>query len=384
MKVRRSAVNKRSMNTPKPTKRSSLDGLLGRIKVNRKAMSVERLQWWFVIILTKLFGRKVHIEGGEGLSLRLFPVIWRKKLYLLGSEHEYLQIDYTSPYTLRVTKAPVVSVGAGEPIHQKQAPAKSSSVHVVLSHLPSQGTDPILGYLQQLGGADEIVLAYGGTAKNFESILFPRKVFISDDKLRGIGYRQSYFGLMRDVRDYLNAAAIDAEWIFISDYDLLPLKGGYLDGLISIMKQHGAGFGGKLIRDVSSSNSFFLTNAIRDGVLERMPALNGPERKPIYHCLGACLLFHRSCFDAVLELADDLDEMFFEVAIPTAANLKGFRVISFDKHCDSLQHVRFRPVYTCSDAVQLAANGVDFVHPIKEIPEFLATRSMLDNPVLAT
>ena len=69
-------------------------------------MPVERVRWWFVIILTKLFGRTVNIEGSEGLSLRLFLVVWRQKLYLLGSEHEILQIDYTSQHTLRLTKAP--------------------------------------------------------------------------------------------------------------------------------------------------------------------------------------------------------------------------------------------------------------------------------------
>jgi len=233
------------MNLPKQKLRPALDALLGWIEVNRKPMSVERLQWWFVIILTKLFGRKVNIEGSEGLSLRLFPVVWRQKLYLLGSEHEFLQIDYTSPYTLRLTKAPVVSVGAGEPVRQEKAPSSILSVHVVLSHLPPQKTDPILNYLQQLGSACEMVLAYGGTIKNFEGILFPRKVFISNEKLRGVGYRQSYFGLMNNVHVYLKDAAIDVEWIFISDYDLIPLKKDYLNRLISIMKQHGAGFWGK-------------------------------------------------------------------------------------------------------------------------------------------
>jgi hypothetical protein len=256
-------------------------------------------------------------------------------------------------------------------------------VHIVRCHQPSKETDPVLNYHKQLGGAGEIVLAYGGTAKNFEDIRFPKKIFVPDPSLRGVGWRGSLFGLMNNVRDYLNDAAIDAEWIFISEYDLVPLKEDYLDRLISIMKQHGAGLGGKLIRDVSFSNSFFLTNAIEDGILKRVPALNGPERTPIYHCLAACLLFHRSCFEAVLELKDDLNDMYMELAIPTAANLKGFRVISFDEHSDCLEHVRFRPVYSCSEAVQLAAKGAVFIHPIKEISEFLAARSMTANPVLA-
>jgi len=365
-----------------PKKRPRLDALLARVKVNRKPMSMERLQWWFVIILTRIFGQKVRIEGGDGQSLRLFPVIWRQKLYLLGSEHADLQLDYTSPYTLRLTKAPSVPVGRGEPVRPRPTPTGISSVHVILGHLPTERTDPILNYLKQLGSADEVVLAYGGTLKNFEGILFPRKFFVPDAKLRGVGYRQSYFGLMNALRDYLKNADLDPEWIFFSDYDLLPLKPNYLDGLISTMKLHGAGFGGKLIRDLSSSNSLFVTNALRDGILERVPAFQGPERRPIYHCLGACLLFHRSCFDAVLELGDDLDDMYFELAIPTAANLKGFRVIGFDSHSKVLEHVRFRPLYTCADALRLAADGAVFIHPIKETSEFLEAKSTSGQSVL--
>ena len=268
----------------------------------------------------------------------------------------------------------MVAVGPGAPVRER-ASSKTSPVHVVLSHLPSQKTDPILNYLQQLEDDCELILAHGGTRENFENICFPKKIFVSDPKLRGLGYYQSYFGIMTDVRNYLKNAAIDPEWIFISDYDLLPLKKNYLQGLISIMKKHEAGFGGKFIRDVSLSNSFFLTNAIRDGIMERTTAFDRPERKPVYHCLGAFLIFHRTCFDAILELEDNLRDMYFELAIPTAANLKGFRVISFDEHSPCLQHVRYRPVYSHVEALQLAADGADFIHPIKEISEFLAARS---------
>ena len=137
------------MPTQKPRILSVVDLLLARIKINGKALSLPRLQWWLVIVLTRLFGSSVQIEGGERKSLRLLPIVWRKKLYLLGSEHEALQIDYTSPYTLRVKVAPFWTLSEGVAIRPG---ARTSRVHVVLSHLPPEKTDIILNHLATLAG----------------------------------------------------------------------------------------------------------------------------------------------------------------------------------------------------------------------------------------
>lgn len=358
------------MTNQKPRVLAAVDLLLARIKVNGKSLSMLRLQWWLVIVLTRLFGSSVQIEGGERKSLRLLPIVWRKKLYLLGSEHEALQIDYTSPYTLRVKVAPFWALSEGVAI---QPGARTSRVHVVLSHLPPEKTDIILNHLATLAGNSyALILAYGGTAKNFDAISYARKIFIADNKLRGLGYRQSYFCLMDAVATYLKKEGIDPEWVFISDYDLLPLRNDYLADLIALMEKCGAGFGAKLIQDVSLSNKFFLTNAINDGIMDRMPMLNGSGKQPVSHCLGCAMLFHRDCFDAVRQMKSDFEDMYFEIALPTAAGLKGFRLLSIDKHTNAFQHVRYRPIYSYADVLHLARDGAAFIHPIKDIAEFIA------------
>jgi len=357
------------MPNQKPRILSVVDLLLARIKINGKALSLPRLQWWLVIVLTRLFGSSVQIEGGESKSLRLLPIIWRKKLYLLGSEHETLQIDYTSPYTLRVKVAPIWALSAGAAIRPG---ARTSRVHVVLSHLPPEKTDIILNHLATLAGNSyELILAYGGTAKNFDAIRYARKIFIADNKLRGVGYQQSYFRLMDAVAAYLIKEGVDPEWVFISDYDLLPLRNDYLADLITVMEKYGAGFGAKLIQDVSLSNKFFLTNAINDGTIDRMPMLNGSGKQPVSHCLGCAMLFHRDCFDAVRQMESVLEDIYFEIALPTAAGLKGFRLLSIDKHTNAFQHVRYRPIYSYADALHLTREGAAFIHPIKDIAEFI-------------
>jgi hypothetical protein len=125
----------------------ALDLFLARIKVHGKGLSMLRLQWWLVIALTRLFGSSVQIEGGERKSLRLLPIVWRKKLYLLGGEHETLQIDYTSPYTLRVQVAPFWASGEAVAI---QLGASLSRLRVVLSNLRPDKTVFIFHHLAML------------------------------------------------------------------------------------------------------------------------------------------------------------------------------------------------------------------------------------------
>ena len=100
------------------------DDLLGKIKVNRKPMSLHRLTWWIVIILARLFGRKVHVEGGK--SLRIFPIVWKGKIHLCGVEHQIVVPDFVSPYTLRLKRVPHPAVTEGRPANI--VPSENNSI----------------------------------------------------------------------------------------------------------------------------------------------------------------------------------------------------------------------------------------------------------------
>jgi hypothetical protein len=349
------------------------DRWLIKIQVNQKKLSVDRLQWWLIIVLTKLFGRRVEIAESGGKTLRIFPLLWGGKVHLLGSEHDFLQIDYTSQYTLRLKTAPTADPGLGTPI-TLQPSRQDSCVHIILCHLSPKETDAILQNAASLGENYKVLLAYGGPEANFAKINFSNKVFIPDPSLRGQSNRIAYYDLITRARDWMKSNNLDPEWIFISDYDLIPLKKNYLNELVALMKTHGAGFGGKVVRDISLSNNSFLIDSMRDGTLDRMPLINGSGRKPVYHCLGAALFFHRSCFDTVLDFRDELNAMFFEVTLPTVAGIKGFRLLSFDDHSKVFEKVHYRPVFSCNEALEVANQGYALIHPLKDFAKFQAMR----------
>src|SRR5580658_11023870 len=106
-------------------------------------MSTIRLQWWLVIGLTKLFGRKVEVENSNGRKIRVFPIVWGQKIHLLGIEKERVIIDFVSEYTLRVKRMPDLSLTRGTPIPSLQE-RPFSVVHAMLSHVVPRQTDQII------------------------------------------------------------------------------------------------------------------------------------------------------------------------------------------------------------------------------------------------
>ena len=245
-----------------------VDSFLSKLKFRGRPLSVERLTWWAVVILTRLFGREVDL--GNGVKQRVFPIVWRGNVHLCGIQHHTVEALFTSEYTLRLRTIAMLPVTAGEVV----PPAGTGSVvHLVLGHLAPGPMDRILDYMQELAGSVQVVLAYGGQRENFDQIRFPRKVFIADPRLRGPTQRITFFNLMTDARDYLAQVGLDPEWIFIGDYDLLPTGANYLKGLLDLAREHGAGFVGKEFTDVAGTNKLWLTQAVNAGVFEKNPAL---------------------------------------------------------------------------------------------------------------
>ncbi len=144
--------------------------------------------------------------------------------------------------------------------------------------------------------------------------------------------------------------------------------------MMALMKSTGAGLAGKVIRDISLSNNPFLIDSHRDGTMAKMPQINRPGGNPVCHCLGAALFFHRSCFDAITDYRRELGTMFFEVALPTVAALKNFRLLSFDQCSDLFQYIRYRPIYSPADALEAARKGASMIHPLKDFGAFAALR----------
>jgi hypothetical protein len=315
----------------------------------------------------KLVPFTVDVEGPDGGSMRLLPTIWKGRIHLFGAEHKHwLRVDFSTPNRLRFTPVSAVKLTPGRAI--TPANEKAAAVHIVLCHLAPRQTERLLNHANQLGQGYTIVLAYGGRKDDFEKIDWPHKIFLDDPTLRGPWWLTSYYQIVTCARHYMKSQSISADWIFLGDYDLLPLRPRYLDAMFKVMAENGAGLAAKEFRDVSLSNCPYLLRHLQDGSIG--PEFNGPNKAPVYHALGCAFAFHRECFDKLFLSPHGLSKSYFELGMATEASAQGFRLLSLDAHGDFMTQVRYRPVFSAEEAI--AASGrMSLIHPVKEIDAFL-------------
>jgi len=322
-----------------------------------RPVTKERVGWWLRIVLTRIFGRNVFIEG-RSEPLRLLPWIHRGRLLLMGAEHDLLQIRFSNQYSLAIRSAPIVPC----PEPDRHGAAKETC-HVILCHQAPYVVEAIYNWHRSLSSNYRVVIAYGGGRKEFGEIPFTDKVFIEDASLRGPSSRMSHIELLEKAMAL--AAYPEKTRFFFSEGDLVPLRADYLDPAIEAMTRHDAGFLAKDIRNITASNNVFLTNAAEDGIVSHMTQEQHNGSPQYLHCLGCFFAVDGAVLRGMIEQCHHMKGLYFEVMFPTAAAQAGARLRSMDSISDYLSAVRYRPFHSVSDAVRTAAAGVHLIHPVK-------------------
>jgi hypothetical protein len=335
------------------------------MKFRGKQITKERLGWWISIILSKVFGAKVNLENSEK-HVKIFPLIWGGKLHLFGAQYQALQSRFEWPYILSL-KLSEGSALIGKPSTHL---AGNGRVCAVLCHLPAADADRVMEFFKAMTPDACVVLAYGGKKEEFEAVTFSNKFFISDERIRGIGYRQSYFGVMDDLAAWMETERIAPRWITILDYDCVPLDRGWNNTLTGIMEREQADMGGKYFRNCTGDNSLFVCNALRDGILQQLEEKF--SRIQLYQCLGALLCFSAGGFHEIRCLREDFQDIFFEVSLPTCARLQGLRLLSLDSAGEFTKGVRFRPGYAPEEIAAEIHSGKQMIHPVKALESVYA------------
>lgn len=321
-----------------------------------RPITKERLGWWLRIGLTRIFGRKVFIEG-RSEPIKLLPWVHRGRLLLMGAEQDLLQVRFSNQYALAIQSAPVVPrpepVGHGE---------TKSTCHIILCHQAHEVVEAIYNWHRGLSSEYRVIIAYGGDRGEFEKILIDDKLFIEDASLRGPSSRMSHCEMLEKAMAL--AAYPGQTRFFFSEGDLVPLRKDYLNPAIAAMAHHGAGFLAKSIRNITASNNVFLTNAAREGIVEHMTTQHHNGSPQYLHCLGCFFAVDGAILGGMIEQCRKMKGLYFEVMFPTAAARAGGRLLSMDSVSDYLSDVRYRPFHEIDNALRLARSGVFLVHPL--------------------
>jgi hypothetical protein len=316
-----------------------------------------------------LFGRDVTIEGRPE-KLRLLPLVWKGRLHLLGLDGyaHFTSIEFVTPHMVRLVDATLCQAGPSHPV--EPSATKCKIAHVMLCHLPAPQTQGLLEHHRQMSDDYDQILAYGGPREEFDKIGWDRKIFLKDSIMRGPTEKFTYDELLPALVAHYSGGQ-PPDWVFIGDYDAIPLRYDYLHASVLKAKEHKKSFAAKQVRDITASNCGYITGPTLEyqmGWLAKNPANRNIR---IYHCLGAALLFTWDCLLGKVANQHRFPELLFEVGLPTYAVLGGHSIMAMETCSEEWRAIRYRPVYPVSDLERLQAEGVPIVHPVKDIKAFL-------------
>ena len=326
-----------------------------------KPITQSRLGWWLRIVLTKIFGRKVMVEG-RAEPMRILPWIHRGKLLLMGAEHDSLQVYFTTPYTAELRSCaevkPVAKVAGGS------VTGGHEFIHTILCHQDPATVEAIYQHHRKLSQGDyQIIIAYGGPREDYDQIHIADKFFVADPSLRGPSHRTSHWELLSGALQV--RPGTPASWHVFSESDLVPLRDRYFEPVAGLAARYDFDFFGKSIREITSSSNGFFADAVERGIAGPTAPDTLRQNLRYYHCIG-CFFGVRSTFLAeMIRYCQLVDSLYFEVMIPTAALAAGCVPLSMDAVSPYLGAVRYRPFHTLEECRQLAGTGGWLAHPLK-------------------
>jgi hypothetical protein len=240
---------------------------------------------------------------------------------------------------------------------------KSNSVALVLvSHENAAAVARMTHIWNSLTTPGQCLVAYGGERSEFDKIAGD-KVFVNDPRLRTSDHQrefQSYSKLLATALDTL--ADKNWEWLFIAEYDLVPIKSDLFPEIIAEAEREEADLlGAGASRLDNTLHSHHGVHAAAAGWSAWVKSISRRENpKIVLSCLGSAQLWRREAIEAVVAVGEPI-ETYLEILLPTVAHHLGFRVRPWKSHANFIQP----DPLPCDNLDVLKAKGALLAHPIK-------------------
>ena len=238
-------------------------------------------------------------------------------------------------------------------------------MNIVLTHLGGDSYRSILERWSPVCREENLWIAFGGTRRDFESIDYPRKVFVEDPDLRKMDNqreKQSYTGIFQAMASVVERE--NADFIYFCEYDHLPLVPDLnLRQIDEMLRNDADVMGHWLYRIDGSSNYHMLFHESESGFTPFWKSLSLREDpRVILSMFGSGSMW--TC-DSFLALAKKTQEIpcYLEIYLPTLAHHLGFRVRGWNEANHLLSNLP-SPLISVEEA-QLQECWT--VHPVKEL-----------------
>lgn len=233
---------------------------------------------------------------------------------------------------------------------------------VLVSHEESGNIARMRRCWEDLTAPKHCVVAYGGNVTEFPEI-DGDKVFVDDPRLRTSDHQrefQSYTKLLEAAVGFL--ADRSWEWLFLAEYDLVPLSADLFPVLIDEAEKESADLlGAGACRLDNTLHSHHAAHAATAGWSDWIGSIScRDDRSVVLSCLGCGQLWRREAIEAVVAAGEPV-KSYLEILLPTVAHHLGFRVRPWKSHAsfilpDPLPHENLN-LYL--------SQGANAVHPVK-------------------
>ena len=236
-------------------------------------------------------------------------------------------------------------------------------LNVLLTHQPSNAVAAMVDWWARCVPRESIVVAYGGSRKDFDGLTFAPKLFIADPRLRTRDHpreRQSYGGVFREVASWMKERS--CSHVHFAEYDHLPLVGDLNERQVSLMESERADVIGFHLRRVDETNcAHYLCHAADPGFFPFWKKITcRHDARTVLSMIATGSFWTREAFAAVAATAEP-HPMYVEIFPPTLAHHLGFRVCDYGPQTRFVQHVGDR-IAEVGDA---RTNGAWGIHPVK-------------------
>ena len=213
-------------------------------------------------------------------------------------------------------------------IFSEPALANPKVMNLLIAHEAGEKFDRVRQWWSGICPEENLWVAFGGTREQFESLNYPRKIFIDDPKLRKTDNqreKQCYAGIFRSMAEIVEVER--ADYIYLCEYDHLPLISDLNERQVDAMRQDGADVMGHWLYRVDGTGHYHeLYHESDPAYFAFWRSLSRRENHSvILSMFGSGSFWTREAFLAVATRKQTL-ECYLELYLPTLAHHLGFRV----------------------------------------------------------
>lgn len=317
--------------------------------------------------LARLFGQTIRDARDGRILGRAFLFAWGGKLHVVGAHCErWIPIPLPQTNRLVYWKQYIGFTTHNDAFPERKEPALSILKHspysrlerqvllAVLDHrAPDVTTKSIVLRLNHGFQPDQVLLLYGGSHQNFQTIQWSQKIFLDDLRLRTVNHireSQSYRSVLQAVSSHINLTHFTH--VLFVEADHIFLAPNIPSCFLAEMDQQDADILGYQVRRLDGTIHPHNLGTIS------IPTYPQPQ---VWSMLGAGHFWKREAWEAVTA-KEVHSNWYLELDLATTAVELGFRVISITHQEPFVVDIPSRLSHTIESARK---SGAWTLHPVK-------------------